>query len=154
MTFSFRQKWVMFLQGDCETFTFYFLFRCFRHKTSTISSYAQDNKPQSSMFAASPRKIAKSSKTFCIMCLLFLTSWIPMTASIYVALTCYDCSDILKGVITSVALATMLLAKIVNPWIYVLRSRYFRGVLKKSMSRRCSRTRVKPDNSIYFNSVE
>ena len=72
-----------------------------------------------------------------------------MTVSIYVSLLCVTCGRAIKGTICAVTVNFMLVIKILNPWLYFLRNRYFRSILKRSMKANCYRARVKPERDIY-----
>ena len=131
-----------------------YVFRSVADTTLTSHVTSDDEQPQPEQptrrYVPTLRKVAKSSRTFCIICGLFIASWIPMTVSIYVSLLCVTCGRAIKGTICAVTVNFMLVIKILNPWLYFLRNRYFRSILKRSMKAKCYRARVKPERDIYF----
>ena len=118
---------------------------------SSATSHSTNTERQ--RYLPTPKKIAKSSGTFCIICGLSIASWVPVTVSIYVSLFCLTCGNLTKGKITSVTVAFMLITKILNPWIYCLRNRHFRSVFKMSIKGKCHRRQVRPESNIYFTNM-
>ena len=100
------------------------------------------------------KKVAKSTKSFCLITIIFIASWVPMTLSVYTALFCTYCDSRMKGGLTTAALSLMMITKLLNPWLYILQNRDFKNAVKSTVKCKCRRVSVSPESTVYFTSFE
>ena len=72
-----------------------------------------------------------------------------MTVVSYITLFCDTCHVTLKGTMTLLALSMMMITKILNPWIYVLKNKDFKNAVKGH----CKRAQVAPETDVYLTNL-
>ena len=100
------------------------------------------------------KKVAKSTKSFCLITIIFVATWVPMTLYVYISLFCSQCASNTKGLLTVAALSIMMVTKLLNPWIYILQNRDFKNAVKSTVKCKCCSAPVSPKTSVFFTSFE